>query len=78
MTHENKTVPNLFPKIIPGSMRLAVVGESPGADEIVAGEPFVGVSGRLLRAILGGSGIACDQVFFGNVSQHPVDIERVD
>lgn len=79
MTYENQTtVPNLFPRTLPGTMRLAVVGEAPGADEVVAGEPFVGVSGRLLRAILGSSGIACDQVFFGNVCQHHIDTERAD
>lgn len=65
-----QTVPNCFPKIPPGEKRLAVVGESPGADEMVALEPFVGTSGRLLRAILSSCGIACDQVFFGNICQH--------
>lgn len=62
--------PNKFPRVPPGEARLAVVGEAPGADEMVALEPFVGVSGRLLRAILGASGIACDQVFFGNICNH--------
>lgn len=77
----SKIVPNLFPKFPPTTTRLAVVGEAPGADEVVAGEPFVGVSGRLLRAILSGCGIACDQVFFGNICQHQPpgnDIERFD
>lgn len=62
--------PNVFPKIPPGEKRLAVVGEAPGNDEMVALEPFVGTSGRLLRAILSSCGIACDQVFFGNICQH--------
>lgn len=81
MSNENKIVPNCFPKIQPSTARLAVVGEAPGADEVVVGEPFVGVSGRLLRAILSGCGIACDQVFFGNVCQHQPpgnDIEAFD
>lgn len=63
-------VPNKYPRTPPGQHRLACVGEAPGADEMVAGEPFVGTSGRLLRAILASCGIACDQVFFGNVCQH--------
>lgn len=67
---QSEIVPNAFPKVIPGEKRLAVVGEAPGADEVVAGSPFVGTSGRLLRAILAGTGIACDQVFFGNICQH--------
>ena len=66
----NPCVPNLFPRLPPGESRLAVVGEAPGGDELIAGEPFVGTSGRFLRAVLGNSGIAFDQVFFGNVCQH--------
>jgi len=78
MTNENSIVPNLSPRVLPGISRLAVIGETPGADEVVAGEPFVGVAGRLLRAVLGSAGIACDQVFFGNVCQHAIDTERAD
>lgn len=72
------TVPNLFPRVPLGEARLAVVGEAPGADEIVTGEPFVGTSGRLLRAILAASGIACDQVFFGNVCLHQPPGNEID
>lgn len=63
-------VPNLFPKITPGLARLAIIGEAPGQDEEEMGVPFVGVSGRFLKAILGANGVACDQLFFGNVCQH--------
>lgn len=80
-SEDRSVVPNSFPKISPGQSRLAVVGEAPGSDEIIAGSPFVGTSGRLLRAVLGGCGIACDQVFFGNVCQHQPkdnDIEHFD
>ena len=74
-------VPNAFPKVPPGEKRLAVVGEAPGADEVIVLAPFVGTSGRLLRAVLGGCGIACDQVFFGNICQQQPpanDIENFD
>lgn len=77
----DKTVPNCQPRIPPTSARLAVVGEAPGPDEEVAGSPFVGASGRFLRAILANSGISCDQTFFGNITQHRPpnnDIESFD
>lgn len=66
----NAVVPNKFPNVQPTTCRLAVVGEAPGPDEVIAGEPFVGVSGRFLRAILGTVGVASQQVFFGNICQH--------
>lgn len=64
-----ETVPNFFPKVDPTGPRLAVIGEAPGADEVTAGEPFSGNSGRLLRAILAGCGASTAQTFFGNVCQ---------
>lgn len=62
-------VPNKFPDVEPTTTRLACVGEAPGADEDVAGEPFVGTSGRFLRAILANCGASTKQIFFGNVCQ---------
>lgn len=64
------TCPNLFPKLPPGQQRLAVIGEAPGTEEMVIGEPFVGTAGRLLRAVLGSNNIADRQIFFGNICQH--------
>lgn len=43
--------PMIEPEIRPGSLAL-IVGEAPGADEAVAGKPFIGASGRILRAVL--------------------------
>lgn len=63
-------VPNSHPLIPPVTSRLAVIGEAPGADEVVAQQPFAGTSGRFLRAVLANSGLACDQLFFGNICQH--------
>lgn len=73
-----RVVPNRFPRIQPGEVRLAVIGEAPSADDTNATnaqglpdpQPFVGTSGRLLRAILANCGVACDQLFFGNVCQY--------
>lgn len=64
-------VPNVFPTVPdPNGRLLAVVGEAPGADEELAGAPFVGASGRLLRMVLGHSGISADSCFIGNICQH--------
>lgn len=64
-------VSNWFPALPdPQGRRLAVVGEAPGVDEEVTGEPFVGPSGKLLRAVLSHSGILPQSCFFGNITQH--------
>jgi uracil-DNA glycosylase family 4 len=63
-------VPNVFPKYPdPKGRRLAIVGEAPGADEEITGEPFVGASGRLLRLVLSHAGIAPEACFIGNICQ---------
>lgn len=45
----------------PGA-RLLVVGEAPGAQEDVTGQPFVGRSGQLLDRLLAEAGLPRDQV----------------
>lgn len=62
-------VPNLFPRIATGQYRLAIVGEAPGKNEADAGVPFVGGSGRFLKALLSKSGINFDSCFVGNICQ---------
>jgi uracil-DNA glycosylase family 4 len=62
-------VPNQFPTIASNSHRLAIIGEAPGQDEETIGKPFVGSSGKLLRAVLGSNNISPDQCFIGNVCQ---------
>src|SRR4051812_38107324 len=49
---------------------IMVVGEQPGDQEDVAGEPFVGPAGRLLRDVLEEAGIDPDRVFFTNSVKH--------
>ncbi len=52
--------------------KLMIVGEAWGKDEAAQGKPFVGASGRLLRAILANAGIAKQDCYFTNVfNQHP-------
>ena len=47
--------------------RLLFVGEAPGADEDLAGEPFVGRAGELLSKIIGAMGLSRDTVYIANI-----------
>ncbi|MDR2341262.1 MAG: uracil-DNA glycosylase [Puniceicoccales bacterium] len=42
-------------------------GEAPGADEEIAGEPFVGRAGQLLTKIIEAMGIGREDVYIGNI-----------
>lgn len=46
---------------------LMFVGEAPGKNEDLQGEPFVGAAGQLLDRLLGEAGIARDRVYIANV-----------
>lgn len=59
----------LSPKVVRGygvGGGIAIVGEAPGADELSKGQPFVGMSGKLIRAILQGLGQDPEQVYWAN------------
>jgi uracil-DNA glycosylase len=43
------------------------VGEAPGADEDLQGEPFVGRAGQLLTRMIGAMGFRRDEVYIANV-----------
>ena len=47
--------------------RIMFVGEAPGADEDLAGEPFVGKAGQLLTKIIKTMGLKRSDVFIANV-----------
>jgi DNA polymerase len=47
--------------------RLMFVGEGPGADEDLKGEPFVGKAGQLLTQIIKAMGLTREQVYIANV-----------
>lgn len=49
------------------SADLMFVGEAPGAQEDLTGQPFVGRSGRLLTSLIEGIGLTRDQVYISNV-----------
>ena len=47
--------------------RLMLVGEAPGQNEDLQGEPFVGAAGRLLDELLAGIGISRSEAYIANV-----------
>jgi DNA polymerase len=54
----------------PGSARLMFVGEQPGDQEDLAGQPFVGPSGQLLDRYMEQAGIDRRQVYVTNAVKH--------
>ena len=46
---------------------LMFVGEGPGQDEDLSGEPFVGPAGKLLTRIIGAMGLSREEVYIANV-----------
>jgi DNA polymerase len=46
---------------------LMFVGEAPGADEDIQGEPFVGRAGQLLTKIIQAMGLSREQVYIANI-----------
>lgn len=51
----------------PVPARIMIVGEAPGADEVIANEPFVGASGKELNRMLGESGVTRGECFITNL-----------
>lgn len=47
--------------------RLMLVGEAPGKNEDLQGEPFVGAAGRLLDELLGSIGVSREEAYIANV-----------
>ena len=47
--------------------RIMFVGEAPGAEEEVQGEPFVGPAGQLLNRMIAGTGLSRADVYIGNI-----------
>jgi uracil-DNA glycosylase len=46
---------------------IAIVGEAPGADEVIKGEPFVGRAGKHLQKLLQRAGVPWDWLYVTNV-----------
>lgn len=47
--------------------RVLIVGEAPGKNEDLQGEPFVGAAGKYLNELLAIAGLTRDEVFIANV-----------
>lgn len=47
--------------------RVLIVGEAPGRNEDLQGEPFVGAAGKYLDELLGIAGLAREEVYIANV-----------
>ena len=47
-----------------------LIGEQPGSEEDLRGEPFVGPAGRLLRELLGEAGLDPRRVYLTNTVKH--------
>src|SRR5262249_35641498 len=47
--------------------QIMFVGEAPGAEEEIQGEPFVGPAGQLLTKMILGMGLKREQVYIGNI-----------
>ena len=58
-------------RIVPGKgppdAKIVIVGEAPGREEVVRGEPFVGAAGRLLTEMLRRSGIDRKKCYITNI-----------
>jgi DNA polymerase len=50
--------------------RVVMIGEAPGDEEDLAGEPFVGPAGKLLRQVMEEVGLAADDVYLTNAVKH--------
>lgn len=61
-------------KDVPGggnpNAEVMFIGEAPGRDEDLKGEPFVGAAGKFLNEMLKSIGMSREEVFIGNVLKH--------
>jgi DNA polymerase len=71
------------PGVGPSTARLVIIGEAPGRQEDLQGEPFVGAAGKLLTKLLEGAEIPRKTVFITNTvkcrppgNRQPVQEER--
>jgi uracil-DNA glycosylase len=55
------------PGVGPATARIMIVGEAPGQNEDLQGEPFVGAAGKLLDQLLRGIGLSRADVFITNI-----------
>lgn len=68
--HLYKYATQVVPGVGAAHARLMLVGEQPGNDEDLAGEPFVGPAGRMLDRALDDAGIDRKKTFVTNAVKH--------
>ena len=78
-----RTRTQAVPGVGPNSARLVIIGEAPGRQEDLQGEPFVGAAGKLLTELLEDAGIPRNSVFITNTvkcrppdNRQPTQAER--
>ena len=65
----SKSRTQVVPGIGPRSSKIAFIGEAPGKDEDLRGEPFVGRAGKILDQALADCGVARRQVYISNLTK---------
>ena len=58
--------------------RIMFVGEAPGAEEEIQGEPFVGPAGQLLTKMIQAMGLKRSDVYIGNIMNWRPDLPTAD
>jgi uracil-DNA glycosylase len=58
--------------------KIMFVGEAPGAEEEIQGEPFVGPAGQLLTKMIQGMGLKRSDVYIGNIMNWRPQMPTVD
>lgn len=58
--------------------KIMFVGEAPGAEEEIEGEPFVGPAGQLLTKMIQGMGLTRGEVYIGNIMNWRPQMPTVD
>ncbi len=58
--------------------KIMFVGEAPGAEEEIQGEPFVGPAGQLLTRMILGMGLKREDVYIGNIMNWRPQMPTVD
>jgi uracil-DNA glycosylase len=66
----HKTATNLVFGVGNPAAEIVFVGEAPGEDEDLQGEPFVGRAGQLLTRIIRAMGLAREDVYIANILKH--------
>ena len=58
--------------------KIMFVGEAPGAEEEIQGEPFVGPAGQLLTRMIQGMGLARSEVYIGNIMNWRLQLPTIE